>query len=167
MPLIAGAKGYDQEGMPATSSRMSSPWGCVRAAERMALWQRSAVCARDRVARGGYRQALSPWTPLVLRVTVLARARRIAVDRRGVVYVTETSGARLRTFTVGGEIWTLAGTGVSGFNGDGIAGLAAQLNLPQGVVVDERFGGRAPTSFVADATNARVRRLTTRVPDAA
>ena len=52
------------------------------------------------------------------------------------------------------NISTLAGTGVPGYNGDGINASAAQLKGPQGIVLD---GSR--NIFIADLENNRVRRI--------
>lgn len=51
-------------------------------------------------------------------------------------------------------IATIAGTGVAGYNGDGISGISAQLNSPRGVAVD-----KAGNLFVADMLNNRVRKI--------
>ena len=54
-----------------------------------------------------------------------------------------------------GDISTVAGTGVAGFNGDGIAA-TAQVKSPLGVAVDS-----AGNIFIADSSNNRVRKIDT------
>ncbi len=49
---------------------------------------------------------------------------------------------------------TVAGTGTAGFNGDGLAGTASELDQPGGVAVDG-----AGDVFIADTANCRVRVL--------
>ncbi len=51
-------------------------------------------------------------------------------------------------------ISTVAGTGIDGFNGDGIPATTAQLSSPFGVVVDG-----SGNLFIADAGNHRIRRV--------
>ncbi len=54
-----------------------------------------------------------------------------------------------------GDITTVAGTGVPGYNGDGGVATSAQLNSPYGVAVDA-WGNL----FIADSENQRVRKVT-------
>lgn len=51
-------------------------------------------------------------------------------------------------------ISTIAGTGTAGYNGDGIAATAAQLNIPHGVAVDV-FGN----IYIAEELNYRIRKI--------
>ncbi|MCW3123222.1 MAG: repeat containing protein, partial [Flavipsychrobacter sp.] len=53
-------------------------------------------------------------------------------------------------------ISTIAGTGVSGFSGDGGPATAAQLNLPWGMALD-----KAQNLYVTDCSNNRVRMIST------
>ena len=56
----------------------------------------------------------------------------------------------------GGTIGTVAGTGVSGYTGDGGPATAAELSLPAGVAVDG-----AGDIFIADAGNNAIRKIST------
>ncbi len=58
----------------------------------------------------------------------------------------------------GSIITTIAGTGVCGFNGDGIAAASAQLNKPNGVALDA-----SGDLYVADTLNCRVRKISSGV----
>jgi hypothetical protein len=60
----------------------------------------------------------------------------------------------IRKINTSGTITTLAGTGVSGYSGDGSAAISAQLDHPLGLAV--RSDGDV---FVGDAANNRVRRI--------
>jgi uncharacterized protein (TIGR03437 family) len=53
-----------------------------------------------------------------------------------------------------GTITTIAGTGISGFSGDGGPATAAQLNLPNGVAIDQNFN-----IYIADYANSRIRKV--------
>jgi len=65
---------------------------------------------------------------------------------------------RIRQFTVGGTITTIAGSGSGGFCGDGGPPLAACFNLPEGVAVTA-----AGSVYVTDTNNNRIRLFTTSI----
>jgi len=77
----------------------------------------------------------------------------VAVDTAGNVYVADTGNHRIRKFTVGGTISTIAGTGNGGFNSDGTAS-TAQVNSPKALAFDP--SGKL---LVADTANNRIRRI--------
>src|ERR1019366_5712021 len=60
----------------------------------------------------------------------------VAVGANGVVYIADTLNQRVRAFTPGGPLTTLAGNGVAGFNGEVILPRNALLNRPLGVAAD-------------------------------
>lgn len=79
----------------------------------------------------------------------------IALDSQGNLFITDLSNQRVRRVdAVSGVITTIAGTGSSGYNGDGIPATAAQLNYPDGVAVASNGD-----VYIADFTNQRVRRI--------
>jgi cysteine-rich repeat protein len=84
----------------------------------------------------------------------LSNPNGVAVDGLGRVFVADTDNHVVRRIDIDGTITTVAGTGSSGYNGDGIAATSAQLTSPYGVAVDAL--GRA---LVADTLNLRVRRI--------
>ena len=64
-------------------------------------------------------------------------ATRVAIDAAGNVFIAETGSNRIRKVTAAtGIISAYAGTGASGFFGDGAAATAAHLNSPEGLAVD-------------------------------
>jgi len=74
---------------------------------------------------------------------------RVATDRSGNVYFTALNSVfRLS----GGSITRLAGVGTAGYSGDGGPATAAQLNNPEGVVIDT-----AGDIYIADTQNQVVR----------
>jgi hypothetical protein len=84
----------------------------------------------------------------------------IAADRFGRVFVADAGNRRIRMFTVGGDIATVAGAGDGGGGGvdglgDGGPATAANLAFPQGVAVDS-----AGEIFVADTFDGLVRAFT-------
>jgi len=79
----------------------------------------------------------------------------LAVDAAGNVYITEESGNRIRKVNAAtGIITTVAGTGILGYNGDGILATAAWINQPLGVAVDG-----AGNIYIADSANERIRKV--------
>ena len=78
------------------------------------------------------------------------------VDGAGNVYITDISQDVVRRVDTNGIITTVAGTGVGGFNGDGVLATQAQLNRPSAVVVDSNGN-----VLIADEGNYRVRRVGT------
>ena len=77
----------------------------------------------------------------------------LALDGSGNLYVSETTGNRVRKIDAHGMITTIAGTGVAGYTGDGGAAVAAALNGPRSLALD------AGNLYVADFANYRIRRI--------
>jgi trimeric autotransporter adhesin len=79
----------------------------------------------------------------------------VAVDTSGHLYIGEDGNNIVRRVDLAtGIIRTIAGTGKSGYNGDGIPATAAQLNGPRGIAVDS-YGN----IFIGDTNNNRVRQV--------
>lgn len=76
----------------------------------------------------------------------------VALDPAGNLFISDTLNHRIRRVAANGTISTIAGTGVSGFSGDGGAALGAQLNSPGAIAVD----GDGRVVFF-DKSNSRVR----------
>jgi hypothetical protein len=80
----------------------------------------------------------------------------IAVDKWNNIYYADGSDHRVRKITVDGIIHTIAGTGVAGYNGDGIPATDAQLNIPEGIAVDD-----TGNVYIGDRLNYRIRKINT------
>ncbi len=103
----------------------------------------------------------------------LNRPDGVAVDGQGNVYIADTHNDRVReiycannaipctppTGFSAGDINTIAGTGIQGYNGDNQAATAAQLNRPSGVALDG--GGNL---YIYDSKNQRIRKVDTGTP---
>jgi sugar lactone lactonase YvrE len=76
----------------------------------------------------------------------------VAVDNLGNVYIADYQNSRIRKVDTSGTITTIAGTGTSGFSGDGGPPPSAELSLPEDVGVDT-----AGHVYIADYNNMRIR----------
>lgn len=86
---------------------------------------------------------------------LLAFPFMVAVDSKGAVYVGDTSNHMVRKI-VGGQITTVAGTGIPGFSGDRGPAAGAQLRTPAGIAVDA-----AGNLYIYDSGNYVIRRVDT------
>jgi sugar lactone lactonase YvrE len=72
----------------------------------------------------------------------------------GGFYIADQANQRVRFVDANGIIYTVAGNGTAGYNGDGLTATEAELNAPTGVSMDI-FGNL----YIADKENFRVRRV--------
>ncbi len=78
----------------------------------------------------------------------------VTMDSAGNLYIADAHNQRIRKVDLNGIISTVAGTGTSGFSGDGGPATAAQLNTPHGVATDN-----AGNLYIADTYNRRIRKI--------
>ncbi len=79
----------------------------------------------------------------------------VAVDSKGDLFIADAQNNLVREVNATTHlITTVAGTGVAGYNGDGIAATSAELDTPIGVAVDSQGD-----LFIADDGNSRVREV--------
>ena len=84
----------------------------------------------------------------------LRTPRSVAVDSAGNVYIADVRDRRIRKVDSTGTITTIAGTGRSGFSGDGGPAVEAELRSPDGVAVDS-----AGNVYIADSRTQRIRKI--------
>ena len=82
--------------------------------------------------------------------------RALAIDSSNNVYIADQGNHRIRRVAANGVITTLAGTGTSGFSGDGGLATMAGLSNPAGISIDSS----GVINFI-DGSNARIRRIST------
>ncbi len=81
----------------------------------------------------------------------------ITLDAAGNIYISDSGNHRVRKIEANtGIIHTIAGTGLQGYNGDGIPAIAAQVWYPVGLAVDS-----IGDVYVADQNNHRIRKIDT------
>jgi len=78
----------------------------------------------------------------------------VAFDSRGNMYIADTGSDRIRKVNTSGVITTVAGSGETGFGGDGGPAIEAKLFSPTGVAVDA-----SGSFYIADSGNSRIRRV--------
>ncbi len=76
----------------------------------------------------------------------------IVATSAGTLYIADTANHRIRKVATNGTITTVAGSGVSGYSGDGGAATIARLNRPRGVGLNQSGG-----VLIADTINNRIR----------
>lgn len=108
----------------------------------------SAAPGHIRTFVGGGIGDNGPGTSAVLHTPI-----GIAVDGAGNVYFADQGNNRVRRLSPGGIVTTVAETGGTGYNGDGIPATQATINSPADVAVDT-----AGNLYIADLGNGRIRR---------
>lgn len=79
----------------------------------------------------------------------------IVLDNFNNLYIADANNHRIRKIDLSsGQITTVAGNGLPGYNGDNQSANAAQLNRPSGIVLDQKGN-----LFIADAANHRIRKV--------
>ncbi len=80
----------------------------------------------------------------------------IAIDSRGALYIADANISRIRKIDTLGIISTIAGTGVSGFSGDGGPAVNAQITYGGRPMIDKN-----DNFYFIDVQNYRVRKIAT------
>lgn len=91
-----------------------------------------------------------PATDALLRIP-----HDVAVDSGNNFYIADSGNHRIRKIDIStGIITTVAGTGIGGYNEDGISATSANLNYPTGIKFDDEGN-----LYIADKDNHRVRKV--------
>jgi sugar lactone lactonase YvrE len=154
-----GTCGFSGDGGPATAAQMCEPYG-VAADDAGNLFIADGGNSRIRrvtadgvintIAGNGQRGFSGDGGPAT--AAQITPFSGLAVDRAGAVYFADNH--RLRRFTPGGVITTIAGAGAANFLGDGGPAANAALSRPEGVAVDA-----SGAIYLADTGNRRVRQI--------
>ncbi|HYL77458.1 MAG TPA: hypothetical protein VEU96_24805 [Bryobacteraceae bacterium] len=141
-----GAPGFSGDKGPATSAALSHPHGVYLDAAGN-LYIVDSGNGRIRKVTNGVIDSV-PASP------ALGNPEAVVLDSAGNIYVADNSV--IKRITPQGITTILAGSGVSGFGGDGGPALRAQLNFPSSLAID-----KSGNIFFTDILNRRVRVIST------
>ncbi len=80
----------------------------------------------------------------------------VAFDKVGNMYIVDGASSVIRKVNTTGIIFTIAGTGLPGYSGDGGLASNAQLNLPYSIAIDD-----TGNIYISDGGNYRIRKINT------
>ena len=161
---------YNGDGGPATSGELNNPSGvAVDKSGNIFIADTNNCLIREVSANTGTISTLAGTPPNQNGILScgysgdggLATSARVwfpngvAVDGSGNVFIADTSSCAIRVVSAStGIISTVAGTGSCGYSGDGGPATTAQINLPDGVIVDG-----SGNIFIADTSNCVIRKV--------
>ena len=164
---VAGTTlGFSGDNAPATSAQINDPGGVTAAVDGGFLIADTNNNRVRRVSPGGTITTLAgtatqgftgdngPAAAASLNVPVRVRTRP-----DGTVLIADVNNNRIRQVTPDGQINTIAGTGQTTYNGDGLSGTSTNLNNPYSAV----FNGEGDV-LIADTLNHRIRLLDSGAP---
>jgi hypothetical protein len=159
---FAGGGSNLSDGIPATSANIVTPWG-VTFDKKGNLYFAEGGTSRIRkvdasgilttiagTGIAGYNGDNIPATAAKLK-----SPGSIAFDPDDNLFIADEGNHRIRRIdAVSGMITTVAGTGIGGYNGDGIPATSAQIYSPTAVCFDSEGN-----LYISDNTNYRVRKI--------
>jgi uncharacterized protein (TIGR03437 family) len=160
-----GQAGYSGDGGPATQATLNLPTGvAVDAAGNLYIADTGNQRIRrvnivdsriSTIAGTGVAGYTGDGGPAVNALLNLAYPNTLSFDAAGDLYFVDRNNHVVRKITLNnGLITTVAGTGISGFNGDGTAPTGTALSFPTSVAFDA-----AGNLIIADSGNNRIRRV--------
>jgi trimeric autotransporter adhesin len=162
---VATSLGFSGDGGPATSAKMSSPYG-VAVDKAGNLYIADSGNNRIRKVSNGIITTIAGAGPAGYSgdggSAVSARLNRpfgVSVDSAGNVFVSDYGNYRVRLVSANGVINTLAGF-AAGYGGDGGPAINATLSFPTGTVSDPSTGN----VYIADSGNNVIRLMTPSAP---
>jgi len=156
----SGAIGYAGDGGPAIAAELMNAShdlapdlaGDVFVADGMRVREVYADGLISTAAGDGYLHAVGDGTPATS--AILYQPSAVEFDRSGNLFIADTGTERVRIVLATGLIQTLAGDGLAGYNTDGVAATAAELNTPMGLAFDP-----SGNLLLSDTNNQRVREI--------
>ena len=157
-----GTSGFSGDGGAATAAELDSPWGValdgagnfyIADTDNQRIRKVDSTGTISTIAGTGTSGFSGDGGPAT--AAQLDSPSGIAPDGAGNLYIADTDNQRIRKVDSTGTISTIAGTGTSGFSGDGGPATAAQLDSPSGIAPDG-----AGNLYIADWGNDRIRLLT-------
>jgi uncharacterized protein (TIGR03437 family) len=158
-----GIAGFAGDGGPASASQLNSPYGLafdfagnlyIADLGNARIRRITPAGMISTFAGGGALPAGGKNEGSMATMVAFLAPRNMAIDGTGVVYISDFGGQRVYKMATDGTLTTLAGTGSSGYSGDGVAALS-YLNYPTALAVD-----RQGTVYIADSANHLIRKVT-------
>lgn len=159
-----GSAGYNGDGIAATTAQLSSPWG-IAVDKSGNLYIADTGNNRIRMvtaATGKISTVAGTGMPgyngdnISATTAKLFAPMAVALDKNGNLYIADSGNNRIRMVTVAtGKISTVAGTGASGYTGDGGPATQATLGNPSAIAVDS-----ALNFYIIDGNGAHLREVT-------
>jgi sugar lactone lactonase YvrE len=151
------AQGFNGDGHPALATEYGLPYdvafdnaGNLFTVDTIGSRIREGALSQNvTTVAGGYIGDHGPATSAFLNDPAQS-----AVDKNGNLYIADQFNHRIRKVTAGGTISTFAGTGFSGYSGDGGPAARASLNFPTGLTID-----RQGNVFIGDWSNLVIRKV--------
>ena len=138
-----GEGGYNGDGIPATEAQISAPFG-IFVTEHDELY----------IADHGNNRIRKVFNGIITTVVdkVLGPSS-VFVSKSNEIYICEYRGRKITKVNANGTLSTIAGTGIAGYNGDGMLATSAQFNDPWVMTVanDE--------VYIVDLGNNRIRKI--------
>jgi gliding motility-associated-like protein len=155
-----GLQGYSGDGGQATQALLYQPaWLGMDRTGNLYFTDQQGIYIREVSAAGiistvagNPAQHFSGGDGGPLAAATFNSIRGIVADALGNLYISDNN--TIRMVNTAGIIHTIAGTGTSGYSGDGGPAVQAQLNEPYGVGVDQ-----AGNIYIPDANNNVVRKI--------
>ena len=156
-----GVSGYSGDGGPATAARLANPMGVTVGPDgSIYIGERLNHCIRKIDPNGLIRTVAGTGQEGYSGDGGSASAAKLAypwgaaVGPDGSVYISDTVNHRIRRVDLSGIITTVAGTGQSGYGGDGGPATAALLSYPEGIAV-----GPDGSIYITEYYSHRIRRV--------
>ncbi len=159
---VPGKRGYGGDGGDALNARLGSPMG-IAVDDRGNIYFSDTVNHRIRrvdARTGGIDTVVGTGKRGFdndggnADMATLNGPTGLAFDTLGNLYIADTGNQRIRMYTPKGYLYTVAGDGRKGYNGNGMRPLSSSLNNPTGVAVSPQG-----ELYISDTGNNLVRKI--------
>ncbi|EFC38200.1 predicted protein [Naegleria gruberi] len=164
IPLAGSGSSNDCAGITASNTPLVSPKGTYFSANGDIYVAETQGHRISRISKNGMIDSIAGTGKfgfngdnLFATDTQLSNPFAVAFDLETQLIVSDSGNHVIRKILRNGTMVIIAGTGQSGYNGDGIDAKIAKLNNPSGIVVDSKTG----ELFIADTANNRIRKILT------